>query len=220
MLRIFVLLLILGNGLCLAYYQGWLRAYGFAQTQQAEPQRSAQQVKPEAVHVLTPAQFERVQALVRSDLEPKVCWQAGPFEAAQLLGIERALGSALEAGDWRLEAVVVPERWIVYMGKFANQEALLKKRGELVAMQLTPQGVNNPDLELGLSLGSFESQAKATEELARLGQRGIRTAKVLQESPERSAMQLKLPSLPESKKSRLNDLKPALGGKSLKVCGT
>ena len=220
MLRLFVLLLILVNGLCLTYYQGWLRAYGFSPTPQTEPQRVAQQMKPEALRLLTPTEFERVQARVQSDLEPKHCLQAGPFEAAQLPGIERALESALEAGEWRLETVVIPERWIVYMGKFANEEALLKKRGELAAMQLTPQGVNNASLELGLSLGGFDSQVKATEELTRLGLRGIRTAKVLQESPERSATLLKLPALPDTKKSRLSDLKPALGGKTLKPCGT
>lgn len=63
------------------------------------------------------------------------------------------------------------------MGKFANAEGLAKKREEL-AMRLVPQGLNNADLEIGLSLGGFDSQSAAQAELARLSLRGIRTARV------------------------------------------
>ena len=73
MLRSFVLVLILANGLYLAWSQGWLRAHGFAPAQQSEPQRMAQQIRPEAVHVLTPAEHKKVLAQVQADLEPKQC---------------------------------------------------------------------------------------------------------------------------------------------------
>jgi hypothetical protein len=54
MLRLLVLLLILANGLYFAWSEGMLRAYGFAPAQQREPQRLTQQVRPEAIRVLTP----------------------------------------------------------------------------------------------------------------------------------------------------------------------
>ena len=61
-MRLLVLFLILANGLYFAWSDGWLRAYGFAPAPQSEPQRMAQQIRPEALRVLTPSEFRRVEA--------------------------------------------------------------------------------------------------------------------------------------------------------------
>jgi hypothetical protein len=218
MLRLFVLVLILANGLYLVWSEGWLRAQGFAAPQQTEPQRMAQQIRPEAVRILTPAEYKKVQAQVQADLEPKQCLQAGPFDTAQVNALDQALAAALPPGGWQFESVAIAERWIIYMGKFANAEAREKKRGELAVLKLVPQPLNNPSLEIGLSLGGYDSQALATAELAKLTQRGIRTARVVQERAAGNATFVKLPAVSEAMKQRLNDVKPALAGQALKVC--
>ncbi len=218
MLRLFVLVLILANGLYLVWSEGWLRSQGFAPTQQTEPQRMAQQIRPEAVRILTPAELKKVQAQVQADLEPKHCLQAGPFDTAQVNALDQALAAALPPGGWQFESVATPERWIIYMGKFANTEALEKKRSELSALKLVPQPLTNPTLEIGLSLGDYDSQATATAELTKLTQRGIRTARVVLERPASNATYVKLPAVNDGMKQRLNDLKPALAGHSLKAC--
>lgn len=218
MLRLLVLILILANGLYFAWSEGMLRAYGFAPVQQREPQRLAQQVRPEAIRVLTPAEFKRVEAQVQAELAPKECLVAGPFDDAQAATLRHALESALAPGAWQIEAINVPARWIVYMGKFVNAEALAKKQGELAAMKLVPQALTNPDLEIGLSLGAFATQAEATVELNKLSLRGIRTAKVVQERPEGKQSQLKLPFVTAEIKAQLADFKPALAGKPLHSC--
>ena len=218
MLRLFFLVLILANGLYLAWSQGWLRAQGFAPAQQSEPQRLAQQIRPEALKLLTPAEDKKVQALVQADLEPKQCLQAGPFDTPQVSALDQALTAALPSGSWQFESVVVPEHWIIYMGKFANAEALEKKRGELAVLKLLPQPVHNPALEIGLSLGGFDTQAAATAELAQLTLRGIRTARVVQQRAPGNATYLKLPAATDAIKQRLNDVKPALAGQALKAC--
>ena len=197
-----------------------MRAYGFAPVAQSEPQRLAQQIRPEALRVLTPVEFRRLEAQVQADLLPKECLKAGPFDDAQAGVVRRALESALPPGSWKLEPVTVEPRWIVYMGKFANADALAKKRGELVAMHLVLEPLSNPELEPGLSLGGFDTQAAATAALSRLvGQRGIRTAKVVQERLGGQQSQLTLPALSTEQKARLNDVRPALAGRSLQPCG-
>lgn len=218
MLRLLVLLLILANGVYFAWSEGMLRAYGFAPAQQREPQRLTQQVRPEAIRVLTPAEFKRVEAQVHAELVPKECLMAGPFDDAQVASLRHALESALAPGTWQIEPIPVPARWIVYMGKFANAEALAKKQGELAAMKLAPQALTNPDLEIGLSLGGFATQAEATAELNKLAQRGIRTAKVLLERQEGKLSQLKLPAVSAEMKAQLADFKPSLAGKPLHSC--
>ena len=219
MLRLLFLTLILANGAYFVWSQGMLRSYGFAPTSQHEPQRMEQQIKPEAFRVLTTAEFKRVEAQVQADLVPKECLQAGPFDDAQATVLRAALEATLVPGSWQLQVSTVPARWIVYMGKFANAEGLAKKREELAVMRLVPQGLNNADLEIGLSLGGFDSQSAAQAELARLSLRGIRTARVVQERAEGQQTQLKLPALTQEMKRRLNDLKPALAGRPLKNCG-
>lgn len=219
MLRLLALALLLANGVYFAWANGMLRAYGMAPVQQNEPQRVAQQIRPEAVRVLTAGELKKVEAQVQADLAPKECLQAGMFSATQAKILSSALENALPAGAWQLESEREPARWIVYMGKYLNAEALAKKRAELAGMNLKIEALTNPALELGLSLGGFESQAAATAELARLAQRGIRTARVVQEREEETVFALKLPALTEAMKAKLDEVKPALGGKTLKKCG-
>ena len=218
MLRLLVLLLILANGAYYAWSEGLLRAYGFAPAQQREPQRVAQQIRPEAIQILSSLEAKRADSQVQSELVSKECLLAEPFDDAQIATLRPALDSALPAGAWQIDTVAVPARWIVYMGKFASVELMAKKRDELVAMRLAPQGLKNPALEPGLSLGGFDSQTEATEELAKLSQRGIRTAKVVLERPEGTQNQLKLPAVTPDIRNRLADLKPALAGRKLRSC--
>ena len=99
-------------------------------------------------------------------------------------------------------------------------DAMVKKRAELAVMNLVAQPLTNPDLEPGFSLGGFDTQAAAAAELSRLtSQRGIRTAKVVRERAQGDQNQLKLPALTAEQKNRLNDIKPALAGRTLKPCG-
>lgn len=218
MLRLLVLILILANGVYYAWSEGMLRSAGFAPVQQQEPQRLTQQLKPEALRVLSQQEFKRVEAQVQADLVPKECLLAGPFDDTQAGVLHRALESALAPGTWQLEPVLVPERWIVYMGKFASLEGLAKKKEELLAMRLTPHSLSNPALEIGLSLGAFDSQDAANAELARLNLRGIRTAKVVLEYPAGQQAQLKFPALTNELKLNLNEIKAAMAGKSLRNC--
>lgn len=218
MLRLLVLALILANGAYFAWSGGLLRSYGFAPAQQREPQRLAQQIKPDALRVLSASESKRAETQAQADLAPRECWQAGPFDDAQTATLRRALESTLAPGAWQFDAVVEPARWIVYMGKFPQADALAKKRSELTGLGLKPQPLLNPALEPGLSLGNFSTQAAAAAELARLGKRGIRTARVVQERPEGQANQLRLPALTEAMKTRLGDIKLALAGKSLRSC--
>lgn len=219
MLRLLVLALILANGAYFAWSHGLLRAYGVAPVQQTEPHRLEQQIQPAAVRIIPKAEAERLEAQSQADQSPKVCLTAGPFNDNQALVLRRALETSLPEGSWQLESAQVPEHWIIYMGKFADAALQTKKRGELQAMRLTIDAVHNPDLEPGLSLGGFENRDAATKALEQLASRGVRTARVVLERAESTASQLTLPAVSVALKQKLEDLKPALAGKPLKVCG-
>jgi hypothetical protein len=222
MLRVLVLALLLTNAGYFAWTHGLLADYGFAPAIQSEPQRLAQQIRPEAMRLLSASEARQLAGSPPSAAAAAPaaagCLQAGLFTEQQAGALRTRLQSSLPAGSWSLESGLEPGRWIVYMGQYANEEALAKKRGELRQLGLSVEPLVNPALGPGLSLGHFSSQADAERELAKVAQRGVRTAKVVLERPEVSGQWLKLPSVDASLRARLEALKPQLEGKTLQTC--
>ena len=230
MLRLLVLALLLANGAYFAWSQGLLRGYGFAPAAQSEPLRMAQQLRPEGVRILTPDEARRLDAappaappvippaVPTASANPPECLQAGLFNDAQTAVLRTQLQSAFPANSWRLDPVVEPARWIVYMGKYPTADALAKKRAELASLNLKFEALTNPALEIGLSLGGFQTQAAANTALANLSRRGVRTARVVQERAEVRGALLKIPAADDAVKARLEESKTALVGKPLRTC--
>ncbi|MFN3376316.1 MAG: SPOR domain-containing protein [Burkholderiaceae bacterium] len=242
MLRLAVIALLLANAGYYAWSQGLLADWGFAPVQEAEPQRLAQQIRPETLQVLrqrssgsvstsdSPAaapaapaasasgDAAALQTSAASAPETTECLQAGVFDERQAQALRTAAAS-LPAGSWSLEPTTVPGRWMIYMGKFADMEALDKKRAELRARNVPHDRAGTPALEPGLSLGRFSSPEAAERELANLGTRGVRTARVVLERPEFSGFTLRLPAVGDALRPQLDALRPAMAGKTLRSCG-
>jgi len=216
MLRLIVLLLLLVNAAYFAWAQNLLAPWGIAPAQQSEPQRLDQQIKPQAVRILSPDEARRIEVVA---LGPKgaECLQAGPIEESQSAGLKQAL-EPWPAGSWTLEPVVEPPRWIVYMGKYLTADNVNRKKAELRQMGVSFESLADPALEPGLSLGGFATEAQAARQMETLAQRGVRTAKVVQERAEVRGLLLKLPAVDETLRARLDDLKAGLGAKALRPC--
>lgn len=216
MLRLIVLLLLLANGAYFAWAQGLLAAWGVAPTQQSEPQRLVQQIRPEALKILPADEARRVEVAAAAP-KPAECLQVGPFEDSQVAPLRASLG-AWPSGSWTLEPTVEPARWIVYMGKYPTIEALNKKKAELRYLGVSFQALLNPALELGLALGGFKTEDEANTQLSELAQRGVRTARVVVERPELRGQLLKFPVMDDALRPRLDEIKTALAGKPLRAC--
>ena len=219
MLRLLVLLLVLANAGYYAWAHGMLAAYGFAPVAQTEPQRVAQQIKPEALRILTPQEASLAQQTnLPSAAAVTECLQVGVFNEEQTVVLRERLVSALPAGSWALESVQEPARWLVYMGKYSSPDAITKKQSELRGLGVSFEALNNAALEPGLSLGSFPTQAEADLALARISKKGVKTAKVVQEREELRGQRLKVASVDAELRSQLENIKPMLAGKALKSC--
>lgn len=217
MLRLFVLLLLLANGGYFAWSQGLLLPWGVGPSQQAEPQRLAQQIRPEALRIVKADEARRIEATASTAPRPPECLQAGLLDDTQAGALRTAL-EAWPSGSWSLESVTEPPRWIVYMGKYLTQDHVTRKKAELRQRGVSFEPLANPALEPGLSLGGFASEADANRQLEALAQRGVRTAKVVQERPEQKGQRLVLPAVDDALRPRLDDLKTALAGKPLRAC--
>jgi hypothetical protein len=214
MLRLLVLLLLLANAAFFAWSQGLLAPVGLVPAQQSEPQRVAQQIKPDAVRVLPGDEAKRLETAAS---KPAECLQAGLFTDAEAAPLKQALDT-WPSGSWTLEPATEPARWIVYMGKYADTAALDKKKSELRTLNVSYEPLANPSLEPGISLGGYPTEAAAKQQLEALGQKGVHTAKVVQERPEAKGVLLKLPAVDDTLRARVDDLKPVLNGKALKPC--
>lgn len=62
MLRMLVLALLLLNGVYFAWSHDLLRTLGFAPAQQTEPQRLGQQIRPEALRLLSAQELHQAEA--------------------------------------------------------------------------------------------------------------------------------------------------------------
>jgi hypothetical protein len=217
MLRLAVLLLLLANSAYYAWSQGWLAGAGLEPVRQTEPQRLQQQIKPEALRVMRVDDPKALESTSGTAAKAADCLQAGPFEDAQAASLRQAM-DGWPAGSWSIESTVEPARWIVYMGKYLTAENVSRKKAELRQMGVSFEAPANPSLEPGLSLGAFGTEAEAKTQMEALAQRGIRTAKVVQERPEVRGQLLKLPAVDDGLRARIENLKPALNGKALQAC--
>ncbi|MDD2927096.1 SPOR domain-containing protein [Rhodoferax sp.] len=215
MLRLVVLVLLMLNVGYFAWGQGWLLPYGWGPVSQREPQRLAQQVRPQALVILGAQEAQPTAAAVSS---LTTCWQAGDLDAAQAQTLRALLQAKLPDGAWVMEDVLVPERWMIYMGKYANAVELAKKREQLTSLKVPLEPLSNPALAPGLSLGTFDSEEAANTALQALTRRGVRTARVLSVQPATPRYRLRLPALDPAQQPQLALIKEALAGKSLEAC--
>lgn len=240
MLRHTLLALLLANAGYLAWSQGWMASLGWQPETQSEAFRLKQQMRPEAIQVgpATPASRPSASTAASAAAPtpapetaplatpepstvatgPSRCWQAGTFDDKQIVAVRTALRDLeIPAEQWALQTSAVNGRWMVYLGKFPNTEALELRRAEL-----RQQGVSfdraTGALEPGLSLGRFPSEEAATRELTTFLRKGVRGARVVQERAETTLYTLRLPHVAPELHARVERLKPALAGKPLRLC--
>ncbi len=129
-MRLLVALLVLANALFLVWTQGWIDGLvGIRATGDREPERLAQQVKPEAMRIVSPealaAQVVAAEATTAQARTP--CLEAGPFDARTLGPAEAALAATLPGGTWS-RVVVERDGSVVYMLRVQSADAGLTAR--------------------------------------------------------------------------------------------
>ena len=229
MLRLFALLLLVANGLFFAWSKGYLSPWGFASTSKTEPFRVNEQIEPERIAIRSksaPSPAPVSTPVATTNQSPNAtttsCITAGVFNDRQSAVLKQTLSTKLPDLRWRFDTVNVPARWIVYMGKYPNNAARELKKSQLDQIKVRYEVLTEGNLEPGLSLGSHATQVAANLALQQLFKQGVRTARVLQESPEQKAQTLVVPAVDELERSKLNAvyaaIAPQLANKTLQVC--
>ena len=226
MLRLFALLLLVANGLFFAWSSGLLSQWGFASSSKNESFRLKEQIEPERIVIKSkdapqpPAPDNTSQ--VATSVITAVCLNAGVFNDKQSAVVKQTLSTKLPDLRWRFEETNIPARWIVYMGKYPNNTMRDLKKSQLNQIKVRYEILTEGSLEPGLSLGSHATQLAANQALQQLVKQGVRTARVLQESPDQKGQTLHIPAIDETGRSKLSSVYASLAGqlanKPLQLC--
>lgn len=192
MLRALVIVLFVAN---LAWWAWHTPLLGLSVVDAAErePERLAHQVHAEQIRVLPaaempPAQAPQAAASAASDPASAAddavhCLEVGPLDEAGFAAARRELLAASVAADgWVDMRREKPGRHAVYMGRFADDEQLRRKREELQRLKLsfeTYTASAPAGLAPGYTLGVYPDDAQAQARLKELQAKGVRTARVV-----------------------------------------
>lgn len=244
MLRLAILVLLLANVGYYGWSQGLLAPWGFAPHTEGEPERLRQQIAPQSLQIVAPGGAAHAGQAQKAPTPPPaapaasaevpggadgtastgsddhaqagVCLQAGPMNDARAATVRSAL-AALPAGTWTLDTVEVSGRWMVYMGRFADEETVARKRTELRALKVAFDRPGQA-FEPGLSLGRFSTEEAAQRGLADLTANGVRTARVVQERAAETHQLLRLPAATSAVRSQIAGLAINWGDTPLQPC--
>lgn len=247
MLRFALLVLLIANAGYLAWSQGWMATLGWTPLEQSEPHRLQQQVRPDVLRVVpvqeaspppslpapapnpvepaplaAPAQNAPItpESVAQAVTETTACLQSEALNEAQAQRLRAALQrSELPPGSWDMQANSVTGRWMVYLGKFANEMALEKRRAELRTRKIAYDRAGG-QLEPGLSLGRFSTEESATRELSTLLNQGVRGARVVQERATQTLYTLRLPQATPAQQQMVQTLAPSVEGLRLRACSS
>ena len=218
MLKALVGLLLLANLAFFAWTQGWLDGVvGARAIGDREPERLLRQVRPDAVRLL-PAAGAASDA---ASSAASACLEAGPFSDAEVAAAQVAAQTLLPRGGWVTLKTEQPGSWIVYMGRYANREALTRKEDEIKRRKLPYEEIrDNPALAPGLSLGRFDARAAAVQALDQFVQQGVRTARVVELTAPASRHVLRVAQADPALAARLVASQDAgLANKGFAACG-
>lgn len=179
---------------------------------------TASTTAPGATPSTTPSISAQVTPLAAPQAAPRTaCWQAGGYTTAQADALRSALAdTGLSAASWRLNEAKTGGRWVVYMGRY-NDEQLDRKKSELTLLGVGFRTLP-PPLGPGLALGTYSSEAAAEQGLQDVAKKGVRTARVVAERAEGSAWTLRLPAVTDAQRQSVAGLGAVLAGKRLQPC--
>ena len=222
MLRALIAALLLANIAFFVWSQGWLDGYtSVRSTGDREPERLQRQVRPELIRIL-PASAGAGPGAPPAGLAATstvACREAGPFSDAEIGPAQAAAQAALPVESWVVVRTDQPGSWIVYMGRYADREALTRKEDELKRRRAPYDVITEPAaLAPGLSLGRFEQRAAAITALEQFTQQGIRTARVVELAPASSRHLLRVARADEAMSARLSALKSDALGRGFTAC--
>lgn len=222
-LAFFVLLLV-----SLALLAGQRGVFGSLPEAGREPERSARQIAPERIVVLTHDDVQRLRDKIK-DLPVAVvqeangaagCLEFGDF-APDVVGRVVPLLSELNLGERLISrAVELPGWFMVYIPPYKSRAEVDQRAEELKKRGLKDMLViaDNSAMRFGISLGSFRDREAAQKHRAELEKRGVKDARVSDNPSTVSAVRFQVRSVDIALAQRLAEIQKAVPASQLRPC--
>lgn len=235
MLRWVIALLVVANIGFYAWSGGHLSGLGMLPQDQREPKRLQAQIHPETMRLLnapnTTSEGAPSEPLpgpngapspdpIAHPLPPTACWLIRGLTPEQMKPLrQRMQDLALPKGSWAFEEVRSGGRWVVYMGRYNDEQMLARKKEELRGLQLDFRTLTEPPLGPGLALGTYPNETAAEQGLKDLTRKGVRSARAAQERGESVSHTLRLNEITEQEHAAVVGLgSTLLAGKLPQAC--
>jgi sporulation related protein len=228
-MRIVFFVLLLGNVAFFAW--SWFAAAS------GESQLLQQQLRPEAIKLLTPEQVAKAaakqvpaapakpapQAAAVKPPEPvklAACMELGGFNPAEVAKAQQALEPFAFGPRLSQRRVDEIAGFWVYIPPQANRQGANRKVAELKRLGVEEFFVvqDDPDFRFAISLGVFKSRDAARSRLAELRAKGVRSARVGARETQVPKIFFVVREVPDPVVTRLNELRQAFPGAELKEC--
>ncbi len=210
-----------------AWTAGWLAPLSGspAAADGGEPQRLAQQVRPEVLRLLTAD--EALAAMSSVPAPPAAgaddgdaatggmagCIEAGPFAAREAAAAERLLAAALGGSGWSRQPSGGGIRWEIVVGPYPDEAARQHAREALDRAGIASVAlVGLPAAMPGFSLGRHAARAEAAAALAEAAQRGVQGARIVAVAP---STMLRIEHAEAATRARLAAIEAPVGGMAL-----
>ena len=222
-MRAFVLVLVLANIVLFAYQQGWL---GQWPQDGREPARSAQQIEPQAIRLLTDADVrglrergrEAGNAAERTDAA--ACLELGDFAPDVAARVQQRLEATNPAARISTAEVDTAGWHMVFL-----PPAKTRAEAERAAEDLRSKGVrellvieDNSPLRYAISLGQFKDRDLALKHQAELEQRGVKGVRISVRSGAAPAMRVRVSPADAAVATQLAALQKEFGATRLAPC--
>jgi hypothetical protein len=238
MLRLAVLVLLLANLGYYAWTAGHLSGLVSVSPTQREPERLERQVRPDIVQFngsrppapspaavpappVEPAAspVSAAPASAAPAVAALACLEIGPYTESEYAAVQAVFTDALRGADWAARREERGGVFLIYLGKYPNRDALLRRQEELRSAGIRSEEIrSSPELEPGLSLGRFTSRESAESRALELADRGVRAARVITITAAAVRVQVRVPAASAELQSRLEALAPRLQGRRASPC--
>ena len=218
MLRFFFWILLLINGLLLAYNFGYLGNWSF---ELHEPQRMKMEQDADRLQLLSAkAAIALNEPPVEKKDESIACLEVGNFSQAELSNFEDKLKS-LSLGDRQTKNTIAEVATnMVYIPSLGNKDNAEKKAAELRRIGINDFFIvqDQTDLRWGISLGVFKTEEAAKTHLANLNSKGVRTARIGPRTVSAKKFVYQLLTLTPEEKNRLEVIKEGFAAQEIRDC--
>ncbi len=213
-LRNFLILLLLLNAGLFAWTQGWFAAWGWPAGNDREASYIQDQVRPEILSLQADVRTRKIAKINN----PTRCLTTPVFALPAAKNLATQAQEILPAASWTMQDINTPGQWMIYMGRYPDNEAVERKKIELRRLRISSDLPVPTSYQPGISLGAFNNYEQAEEAYKQILSKGARSARIVTEVEPVLGQQLRIERADSAIEELLQKLRPALNGLGFQPC--